>query len=173
MASMKEKLIDQLVKHEGEKLQVYECTSGFATIGVGRNLETKGLTKQECDKLNLGTYDKNAIIAKLEVRGITKEESRYLLSNDIDYFESELSNVLDWFKTMPETVKMVLIDMAFNLGVNGLLKFKKTLEFIKNGKFINASNEMLNSAWKFQVGQRAYDLSNQLRSLQIKESLSN
>jgi len=74
---------------------------------------------------------------------------------------------------MPETVKMVLIDMAFNLGVNGLLKFKKTLEFIKNGKFINASNEMLNSAWKFQVGQRAYDLSNQLRSLQIKESLSN
>lgn len=160
---MKEKLIDQLIKHEGEELQVYECPAGFLTIGVGRNLETKGLTKKECDKLNLGVSEKNSVITKLEVRGITKEESRYLLSNDIDYFIDELDKRLGFFKSLPETAKIVLVDMAFNLGVNGLLKFKNTLSLIEKGQYVAASQEMLNSAWKFQVGQRAYDLSNQLK----------
>ena len=114
---MKQKLIDQLIRHEGEELQVYECPAGFKTIGVGRNLEAKGLTKAECDHLNLGTYDKHSVIAKLEQRGITKEESRYLLSNDIDYFIAELTKSLSWFEKLPETAKIVLVDMAFNLGV--------------------------------------------------------
>lgn len=160
---MKEKLIEQLIRHEGEELQVYECPSGFLTIGVGRNLETKGLTKEECDKFNLGVSEKNSVIAKLEVRGITKEESRYLLSNDIDYFSKELDKRLGFFNSLPETAKIVLVDMAFNLGVDGLLKFKNTLSLIAKGQYIAASQEMLNSAWKFQVGQRAYDLSNQLK----------
>lgn len=161
---MKQKLIDQLIRHEGEELQVYECPAGFKTIGVGRNLETKGLTKAECDHLNLGVYDKHSIISKLEQRGITKEESRYLLSNDIDYFIAELTKSLTWFEKLPETAKIVLVDMAFNLGVNGLLKFKNTLALTEKGQYISASKEMLNSAWKFQVGNRAYELSDQLKS---------
>lgn len=159
---MKEKLIELLVKHEGEKLQVYNCSAGFATIGVGRNLQTKGLTKLECDKLNLGTHEKNSVIAKLEVRGITKEESRYLLSNDIDYFTDELSKRLFGFNYLPETAKIVLIDMAFNIGVSGLLKFSKTLLLINSGKFKEASKEMLNSTWAKQVGNRSFELSGML-----------
>lgn len=166
MKEMKEMLTDQILDHEGESLVPYTCPAGFLTIGVGRNLETKGLTKEECDFLKLGTYEKNSVIAKLEVRGITKEESRYLLSHDIDYFSQQLNNELAWFKSLPEAVKIVLIDMAFNLGVNGLLKFKKTLGLIEKGQFIAASQEMLNSAWKHQVGKRAYDLSNQLKFAQ-------
>lgn len=159
---MKEILINLLVKHEGEKLQVYDCPAGFATIGVGRNLQTKGLTKAECDYLNLGVYEKNAVIAKLEVRGITKEESRYLLSNDIDYFTDELSKRLSWFISLPELAKIVLIDMGFNLGVNGLLKFKNTLALIEKGNYLDATGEMLNSAWSRQVGNRAIELSKML-----------
>ena len=71
---------------------------------------------------------------------------------------------LGFFKTLPETAKIVLIDMAFNMGVNGLLKFKNTLSLIEKGQYIAASNEMLNSSWKNQVGQRAYNLSNMLAS---------
>lgn len=159
---MKQKLIDQLIRHEGEKLHVYICTAGFKTIGVGRNIETKGLTKEECDKLNLGTYEKNSVIAKLEVRGITKEESRYLLSNDIDYFTDELNKRLPWFISLPETAKIVLVNMAFNLGTGALLKFSKTLALISSGKFREASKEMLNSSWSKQVGNRAIELSSML-----------
>ena len=161
---MKQKLIEQLIRHEGEKLQVYKCPAGFLTIGVGRNLETKGLTKTECEKLNLGVSEKNSVIAKLETRGITKEESRYLLSNDIDYFTTELTNTLDWFEKLPKEAKMVLVDMAFNLGVSGLLKFKNTIALIEKGLYDEASKEMLNSAWKYQVGNRAVELSDQLRT---------
>jgi len=161
---MKEKLIEQLIRHEGLKLQVYNCPAGFATIGVGRNLQTKGLSKDESNRFKIGTYDKNATIAQLEVRGITKIEAEYLLSNDIDYFIAELDKSLVFFKTLPETAKIVLIDMAFNMGVNGLLKFKNTLSLIEKGQYIAASNEMLNSSWKNQVGQRAYNLSNMLAS---------
>lgn len=161
---MKEKLINQLIDHEGEVLQVYECPAGFKTIGVGRNLETKGLNDDEFKHLGLDKYPKVNLILLLEQRGITKEESRYLLSNDIDYFISELDKRLGFFKSLPETAKIVLVDMAFNLGVNGLLKFKNTLSLIEKGQYIAASKEMLNSAWKFQVGKRAYDLSDQLKS---------
>lgn len=159
---MKEKLIELLVKHEGEVLHVYNCPAGFATIGVGRNLETKGLTKSECDKLNLGTYDRNSVIAKLEVRGITKDESRYLLSNDIDYFTEELDKRMFGFSSLIEQAKIVLVDMAVNMGVGGLLKFSKTLSLINSGKFKEASKEMLNSTWAKQVGSRAYELSGML-----------
>lgn len=161
---MKEKLIDQLIRHEGEELQVYECPAGFKTIGVGRNLETKGLTKEESKFLNLRVYSLDEVIEVLSKRGITKEESRYLLSNDIDYFEEELEKYIPWIQNKPESVKMVLIDMAFNMGVSGLLKFKKTLALIESGQYIAASQEMLNSSWKNQVGQRAFDLSNQLKT---------
>jgi lysozyme len=156
---MKDQLINILKKHEGERFQVYDCPAGYPTIGVGRNLETKGLTKEECDYLKLGVYERNSVIAKLEVRGITQEESDYLLSNDIDYVTNQLSKRLFRFNSLPEQAKIVLIDMAFNLGVDGLLKFNKTLSLINSGKYKEASKEMLNSKWAKQVGNRAYELS--------------
>lgn len=167
MKSIKEKLTELLIKHEGCELEVYNDLVGEPTIGIGRCLTTKGLTKSECDYLHLGTYDKNSIIAKLEVRGITKLEAEYLLSNDIDYFINELIKRLGYFERLPEMAKIVLLDMAFNLGVNGLLSFTHTLENIEHGRYITASNEMLNSKWKNQVGQRAYDLAEMLSECQV------
>lgn len=166
METLKQKLTELLKIDEGCELKVYIDSVGEPTIGIGRCLTTKGLSKDECDFLKLGTYDKNAVIAKLEVRGITLNEAEYLLSNDIDYFTSELSKSLSFFNKLPEIAKIVLLNMCFNLGVNGLLKFKNTLSFIEKGQYIAASKEMLNSNWKNQVGQRAYRLSKMLESCQ-------
>lgn len=162
--TLKDKLTALLIKHEGLELEVYNDSVGEPTIGIGRCLSTKGLTKAECDYLKLGTYEKNSVIAKLEVRGITKQEAEFLLSNDIDFFTSELIKRLGYFQRLPEVVKIVLLDMAFNLGIDGLLNFNHTLENIEAGRYIAASKEMLNSKWKNQVGQRAYDLSEMLAS---------
>lgn len=161
----KDILTKQLKVDEGIRLDVYQCTKNKLTIGIGRNLQDKGLSKAECDYLKLGTYDKNAVIAKLEVRGITLPEAEYLLSNDIDQFSEELHNRIIWFDKLPERVKIVLINMCLNLGFARLSGFKKTLALIESGNYKQASIEMLNSSWAKQVGQRANRLSKLLSSV--------
>jgi lysozyme len=127
-----------LLKHEGLKLFVYNDSEGIPTIGVGRNLKS---------------------------RGITKEEAMYLLDNDIKDFTDKLSRALPWFDALPQDVKNVLIDMAFNMGIGGLLGFHMTLSNIKAGDYEAASESMLDSKWADQVGYRAQELSNILKSV--------
>jgi lysozyme len=58
----------------------------------------------------------------------------------------------------------VLVNMAFNMGVNGLLKFKKMIAAIDDRNYDEAAIEMLNSRWAVQVGKRANELSKQMRT---------
>lgn len=152
-------LNQQLRIDEGNVLHVYKDSLGLNTIGIGRCLDTKGLTRNECDYLNLGVYSKNEIVAVLKERGITQEETDWLLDNDIDYFDNELFNSLIWLNNSLEMVKIILMNMAFNLGVTGLLGFHTTLRLIKSKNYIEASKQMLNSKWAIQVGDRAIRLS--------------
>jgi lysozyme len=121
-------MIRQLRLHEGERLKPYRCTAGKLTIGVGRNLED---------------------------RGITAQESAYLLGNDIDSHWRELVKAAPWVERLDEVRQRVLLDMAFNLGITGLLGFKNTLATIKAGNFEKAGTMMLDSKWARQVGRRA------------------
>lgn len=122
----------QLRLHEGERLKPYRCTAGKLTIGVGRNLDD---------------------------RGITAEESAYLLANDIAREERELLKALAWVGQLDEVRQRVLLDMAFNMGLVGLLGFKNTLATIRAGDYAKAAAMMLDSKWATQVGQRAERLS--------------
>jgi len=122
----------QLRLHEDERLKPYRCTAGKLTIGVGRNLED---------------------------RGITREESAYLLANDIAAEERELLRALPWVAQLDEVRQRVLLDMSFNLGIVGLLGFKNTLATIRAGEYTKAAAMMLDSRWAKQVGQRAERLS--------------
>jgi lysozyme len=129
---------DQLIKHEGLRLFVYYDSLGIPTIGVGRNLKD---------------------------RGISKNEAMMMLDNDIDDFTLQLSERLYWFDMQPDNAKLVLIDMAFNMGIGGLLTFHKTLEYFKNNDYKNAAIEMKNSHWYNEVPNRADDLINILNSI--------
>ena len=122
----------QIRLHEGERLKVYKCTAGKLTIGVGRNLED---------------------------RGISIEESNMLLDNDLAAFQVELLRKLPWVADLDDVRQRVLIDMAFNLGISGLLTFKNTLAAIKRGDYEKAAPMMLDSKWATQVGKRAERLS--------------
>lgn len=121
-------MVRQLRLHEGERLKPYRCTAGELTIGVGRNLED---------------------------RGITAQESAMLLANDIAAEERELLRALPWVATLDEVRQRVLLDMAFNMGIAGLLGFKNTLATIQAGDYKRAATMMLDSRWAKQVGQRA------------------
>ena len=122
----------QLMKHEGLRLKPYQCTAGKWTIGVGRNIED---------------------------RGITEAEAMHLLDNDIDECQEELDRIIPWWIEKPAYVQLVLINMIFNLGATRLLGFKKFLKAVEENNFDLASAEMLDSRWAEQVGQRSIELS--------------
>jgi lysozyme len=135
-----EKLVKSIKENEGLSLTVYDCPAGKKTIGYGRNLED---------------------------RGISENEANLLLQNDISNIKYELTNHFSkqdfHFHTLPNHVQNVLIEMAFQMGVNGLLKFKKTIMYIKYRDFKNASIEMLDSKWAKQTPKRAEKLSNLMK----------
>ena len=125
------KLTDQLIKHEGLRLKPYLCPAGKLTIGIGRNLEDKG---------------------------ITEKEAVMLLENDIQECIQDLKTLFQAFDQLPESVQRVLVDMRFNLGPSRFRHFKKMIVAVKNQDFIQAAAEMKDSRWYAQVGQRARTL---------------
>lgn len=133
---MYEKLKELLIKHEGLRLFPYYDTVGKLTIGVGRNLSDKG---------------------------ISKEEAMILLENDIKDCEKDLEK-FDWYKELDEVRKIVILDMCFNLGLPKLLSFKKMIQALRNKDYTRAAHEMLDSKWAHQVGNRALELSEIMRT---------
>lgn len=131
-----EALKDQLILHEGLKLEPYECTAGKLTIGVGRNIEDIG---------------------------ITEDEARYLLDNDILRVCDELDRNLPWWRDLSDARQRVLVDMVFNLGISRFMQFQNTIAAIESGDYDLASKEMLDSRWSNQVGNRAKTLSRMMR----------
>ena len=135
---MKAKLIKQLRRDEGEVLHAYPDSLSYLTIGVGR------------------------LIDKRKGGGITAEESAYLLNNDIERTQAELLRRAPWFVELDDARKGVLVAMAFQLGVDGLLGFKNTLEMVQRGDYAGAAAGMLQSLWARQTPERAKRLSAQM-----------
>lgn len=132
MEKVADKLTEMLVEHEGMRRKPYRCTAGKLTIGVGRNLDD---------------------------RGISPDEAMYMLANDIKDARREMSAAFPWFDKLDEVRQAVLIDMCVNLGLSRLQGFRNTLALIGVGKYEAAAQEMLNSKWAEQVGRRAQRLS--------------
>lgn len=172
---MIEQLIKDLILDEGLELKPYKDSVGKLTIGVGRNLDDRKLTIKEMDFLksngNRKERSKEAkdifqfLVSDFKQFGITKEEALYLLNNDVVDCIALLKKNLFWFESKPDDVKRVLINMCFNLGIGGLLKFKNTLNFIKDSDYKTASKTMLSSLWAKQVKGRAIRLSNILSNV--------
>ena len=124
----REQLIEELKIDEGVVLTLYKCSAGKNTIGVGRNIDD---------------------------RGITEDESDYLLSNDIDLCVKELEGTFPWFQTLSDTRQRVMVNMCFNLGLSRLMGFRKFLAAMEAGEWETAGVEMLDSKWARQVGPRS------------------
>jgi len=139
----REQLFDDLVRDEGLKLEIYKCTAGKLTIGVGRNIED---------------------------RGITTSEARLLLANDVDIISDELTTKFAWWVSMPEPAQRALANMAFNLGVPRLSQFKNMLAALEKGDYNLAAKEALNSNWAKQVGDRANRIAKVFRELNFNKN---
>jgi lysozyme len=133
-----------LIRHEGVRLKPYLDTVKKLTIGVGRNLDDIG---------------------------ISPDEALYLLNQDIVRTATELGQKLPWIKQLSEIRQIALMSMAFNLGVDGLLKFKDMLAALKLGDYSSAAREMLDSRWRWQVKKRAAELAAMIEKEEIPADL--
>lgn len=127
----------QLIRDEGLRLRAYRDPCGKTTIGVGRNLDDKG---------------------------VTEEEAMFLLTNDINEVVSEVSAAFPWTATLNDARFAVLANMSFNMGLCGLLGFDRMLAAARVGDFETSACEMLQSRWARQVGDRAVRLAEQWRT---------
>ena len=148
MIEIKE-VVRRLILHEGLRLHPYNCSKGKKTIGVGRNLQDNPLTEKE--KQYLGRSDLSS--------GISKAEALYLLKNDIIKHKAECQKNIPFFYELSDERQYALLDMCFNLGIKGLLKFKKMLYAMSIGDFQGAGKECLNSRYAQEVGLRAVRIS--------------
>lgn len=131
------RLQDEIIKYEGLRHEVYKCPAGKLTIGVGRNLEDTGLTEEEC---------------------------HLLLENDIRRCVLSLRNNFSFYEDLSDPRQEVLIQMAFQLGMAGVMKFKRMLVALQQKDFKNAAEEMLDSKWARQTTNRAVELSGIMRT---------
>jgi lysozyme len=147
-----ENFVNKLIAHEGLRLQVYKDTLGIDTIGIGRNLEDRGITKEELDWMDIPNMD-----AVYEY-GITEADAMYLAKNDVQIVEEELVRAHPCVDKLDAVRQLVLMDMAFNMGVPRLRKFQKMWNAVHEKKFDIAAKEMLDSRWAVQVKSRSTKL---------------
>ncbi len=148
-----ETIIERIKRHEGLKLKQYRCPAGKLTIGYGHNLDAKG---------RMGLIPAGRDLAR---EGITLAEAEALLQRDISDAMADLRGVFKWFDTAPQSVQDVLLDMCFNMGLKGLLKFHNMLAEIVAGNYQTAADELKNSAYYHQVGDRAKENEEILRGV--------
>ena len=131
---------EQIKSDEGCVLHAYRDTLGYTTIGYGR------------------------LIDKKKGGGISQDEAEYLLENDIDCKLMELRDHIPWFDKLDDARKGVLLNMAFQMGVKGLLGFRNTLAEINEGNYEKAADNMLKSKWARQTPNRAKRMAEQMRT---------
>lgn len=132
--------LNQLTRHEGVVPYAYQDSLGYWTIGVG------------------------ILIDKRKGGKLYPEEIEFILDNRVRKLASELMVAIPWMKQLDKVRQYVLLNMAFNLGVGGLLKFKNTLEMVRTGNYSGAAKGMLASLWAKQVKGRATELAKMMET---------
>jgi len=132
-------LISDLKRDEGLRLQAYPDTRGVWTIGYGHTPAVEGAVW-------------------------TPEAATIQLSADLDRTLAEMDRQLAWWRTLDDVRQDALANMAFNLGVGGLLAFHHMLDALEAKDWHTASAQMLLSEWAEQVGHRAERLAFMIRT---------
>ena len=134
-------LIDSIKQHEGYVGIVYKDSLGIDTIGYGFAIKDLELDKDICD-----------IILERKLHALT----------------DRISNKFKWYMYMPPEIKDIVVEMCYQMGVYGFSCFKKTIAYLQDKKFKEASVEMLDSRWAEQTPNRAKELSDRVKKVDLK-----
>jgi lysozyme len=133
-------LTEQLRRDEGTESCAYQDSLGYWTIGVGRLIDSR------------------------KGGGLSNEEIDYLLDNDIKAKTADVLRALPWAARLSEPRRAVLVNMAFQMGLKGLLAFRRTLGSVEDGHYGEAALGMLDSTWAKQTPARAMRLATQMET---------
>jgi lysozyme len=145
-------LIEQLKRHEGFRSDYYQCSADKKTIGYGRNVDNNPFSSEELKMLGRDEFT---------AEPMTEDEAEQLLLNDVNEVISLIDGHLPW-EQLGSARQAVCVNMAFNLGVSGFLKFKNMIAAINDCYYEKAAVEMLDSRWANQVGGRSEELAIQM-----------
>jgi lysozyme len=135
-----EQIYADLEEDEGCVLSAYEDTEGVLTIGIGHT-------------------GRNIYPGMV----ISRDRADQLMESDVESAVGSLDYCLPWWRNkLNDTRQNVLVEMCFNLGTAGLMKFRKFLSALEAGDYKVASSEMMNSLWATQVPHRAQKLSQRI-----------
>ena len=132
-------LIESIKKNEGYVKVVYKDSLGIDTIGYGFAIKDLELDEDICDEI---------LLRKLK---------------DLD---KKVNKKFGWFIYMPPNIKDVVMEMCYQLGVTGFSKFRKTIAFLQDKQWQEASVEMLDSLWAKQTPNRAKSLSDIVKGVE-------
>ena len=131
-------LLKKIKEHEGFKSRVYKCTEGYDTIGYGFAIKDLELDEDIAEEILLRKLEK--LIQRVRAK-------------------------FKWLDTVPHEVQGVLVNMSYQMGVNGVSKFKKALHAMQMFQWKIAADELMDSRWARQTPNRAKELSNIIRNL--------
>ena len=131
-------LIESIKQHEGYVGIVYKDSLGIDTIGYGFTIKDLELDEDICE---------------------------IILERKLKELETRVNLKFKWFMYMPQEIKDVVMEMCYQLGVGGVSKFKKTIAYLQNKQWEEASVEMLDSLWAKQTPNRAKELSNRIKEV--------
>lgn len=171
-------LLAQLKRHEGFRAVPYTCSRHACTIGYGTNLQAHPQYIPWADlqmAARSGRLKGLALRDALRGRGMRwgEERAEEALREEVIACKQQLAARCPEFVRLAEVDEIpraeVLLNMAFNLGVDGLLKFKNTLALLRSAieghaSYARVADGMLNSLWAKQVGRRADELAWQMRA---------
>jgi lysozyme len=150
---------DLIRKHEGVKDTVYPDTKGIPTIGIGFNLHREDAKSRIT---SLGLDYKSVLDGSVS---LTDRQIEKLFEYDFIIAVGAAGNFLPTFQQQPREIKIVLVDMAYNLGGEGLGRFLRFRQALLEQDYKKAANEMVNSKWYYQVGDRSKELVSMVRSV--------
>ena len=131
-------LIDSIKQHEGYVGIVYKDSLGIDTIGYGFAIKDLELDKDVCD---------------------------IILARKLKDLQDRVKLKFGWYPFMPKVIQDVIMEMCYQLGVTGFSKFVKTITYLQDRQFEEASVEMLDSLWAKQTPNRAKELSNRVKEV--------
>jgi lysozyme len=134
-----EKLIHDIKRHEGYQAKVYRDTQGNLTCGWGHHLFERSYVPQDAADAFLANDIASAV-------------------NSFYRIDKRVADKLNAVR------RRVIVNMIFNLGLSGVLGFRRMWTAIKKEDFDQAAHEMLDSQWARQVGHRAFELAGLMRA---------
>ena len=143
-----EALREQLKIDEGVKYEIYKDHLGYPTFGIGHLITENDPEHGKPD----GTK-------------ISEDRVNEIFETDVAKFVSEAKILFPDLDDLPDVAQQEIVNMAFNMGRPRLSKFKNFIAGVNDRDWTRAAEEMMDSRWATQVGDRAIRLRNQILTL--------